>query len=185
MCEFNSRCAKWNFGLDEYRNVGLIPGDPQPKFRVGLFLAMIEELDSDAESRKISGGHGDHPLRRIDSRNHVIEAPAVEHGRAHLGRVLPVRSAQIVKKTDGVASSGEYAKSSDIGRRGVALGGHAVQTRLRLALFVEIHFILQGKKVDGRGVRVELVVNRKQGTRGVHGMRDGAEMPRGAAEKIP
>jgi hypothetical protein len=43
MRKFNSGRANWDFGLNEDRRVGRVPGYPQPKPRVRQFLAVIEQ----------------------------------------------------------------------------------------------------------------------------------------------
>ena len=95
MREFDSRGAEWDFGLDENRCVGRVLGNPQPKPRVGQFLAVIEQTEGNAKRREIPGRHGDGSLRSIDPRNDVIEAPAIEYGHAQFRCVLPIRGAQI------------------------------------------------------------------------------------------
>ena len=96
MREFDSRGAKWNFGLDEDRSVGRVLGNPQPQPRVGQFLAVIEQSKGDAKGGEIPGGHGDGSLRRIDPRDDVIETPAIEYRNSQLRCVLPIRGAQII-----------------------------------------------------------------------------------------
>ena len=66
------------------------------KLRVGQFLAVIEQMQGDAKSWKIPGGHGDGSLRRIDPRDDIIETPAIEYGDSQFRRALPIRGAQII-----------------------------------------------------------------------------------------
>jgi len=42
MSELNSRCAKWDFGLDEDWGARRVFGHPQPQACVRHFLAVIE-----------------------------------------------------------------------------------------------------------------------------------------------
>src|ERR1700739_2853591 len=98
--------------------------------------------------------------------------------------MLPVRGAQIVKKTDGVARAGSNANCGGVVGSLFSLSRHTKQGGLRFALFVEIHFELQRKQIGGRGIGVKLVVNGKEDASRVHGVRDGAKMPRRMAEEI-
>jgi len=184
MREFNASGAKWDFRLDQDRRVDRVLGNPQPKPRVSQFLAMIEQTEGDAKGGKIPGRHGNGSLRRINPGHDVIEAPAIEYGNSQLRYALPIRRAQIIKKTDGVASSRGYANRRGIGRGRIAFRRHAKQIRLRFPLFVKIHLILQGKQIGGGSIGVKLVVNGKQRARGVHGVRDGAKMPCGMPKEI-
>ncbi len=81
MRELDPGRTKRNIGLDHNGRVGTVPGDPEPKLRIGDFLPVVEQTDGNAERGEISSGNIDRPLGRVDSRDGIVETMAIEDGR--------------------------------------------------------------------------------------------------------
>src|ERR1700687_5387248 len=137
MYEFNPGSPEWNISFDQHGCMGRIPGDPEPQARIGEFLAVVKQPDGNPKGGKVPGGDADRALRNVNSRDSIVEAFSVKHGRLEFRNESPIRGTQGVEKTNGVTRSRDNAQCGDVLRGRVGIRRHAIKRRLLLPLLVE------------------------------------------------